>query len=372
MKFISNKSALNYAINIAQKAIATKATLEILEYVLVMSDETGLKLRSNNFQISIEATVEDAKIEKHGAVCLEAKIFGDIIKNLPDGDVEIEVLENFETVIKASKSKFKIKGLDGKDFPNMRTLNDGVVFALDVEEYNDMIKKTSFSVAKDDAKPVITGELFNVKNKKINVVSLDGFRISHIFRDIDTEGEFEVVIPGIALNEVSKILNQNTDEKLQVMIADDYIEFKTDRFRLITSLINGDFFKYETMFVDTYTTKITLSRQELEQALRRTIIVANEKNMRNPVIFNIKDENIAITSNGNIADFYEEVACEKDGENLKIGFNPKFILDALVVMDDDTIEISFNNQFNPCIIRGVEYKNCEYIVLPLRIEDKDL
>ncbi len=369
MKFVCTKDALNYAINVAQKAVATKATLQILEYVLLLADETGLKMRSNNFQISIETNLEDVKIEKQGSVCLEAKIFGDIIKNLPDGEVEIECLETFETVIKASKSKFKIKGLDGKDFPNMRSLNDGASFELNVEDYNDMIKKTSFSVAKDDAKPVITGELFSVKDKKINVVSLDGFRISHVFREIDSDGNFEVVIPGIALNEVSKILPMSQDEKLKVLISNDYIEFKTDKFRLVTSLINGDFLKYETMFIDTYTTKIKVVRNELERALRRTIIVANDNKKRSPVKFNIKNENIIITSNGNIADFYEEVACEQEGDNFEIAFNPKFVLDAITVMDDENIEISFNNQFNPCIIRGVEYKDCEYLVLPLRIKE---
>ncbi len=141
MKFICTKDALNYAINIAQKAVATKATLEILEYILVIADETGLKLRSNNLQLAIETPIPNATVERKGYICLEARMFGEIVKNLPSGDVEVDVLETFEAVIKASKSKFKLKGLDGKDFPIMRSIENGVSFDINVETYNDMIKK---------------------------------------------------------------------------------------------------------------------------------------------------------------------------------------------------------------------------------------
>ncbi len=369
MKIRCKKEDLNHAINIAQKAVATKATLEILEYILVIATKDGVKLRTNNFQIAIESEVSNVEVVEEGSVCLEARMFGEIVKNLPNGDVELECLENFETTIKASKSKFKIKGIDGVDFPSMRTVENGVNFELNVEEYNDMIKKTSFSVAKDDAKPVITGELFKIQNNKINVVSLDGFRISHVQKEIETDGEFEVVIPGTALNEVSKILPQNQDEKLKILISEDFIEFKADKFKLVTSLLNGDFLKYETMFIDTYATKITINRQDLERALRRTMIISQESKRRNPVKFNIKNDNVILTSNGNICDFYEEVSCNQEGENFEIAFNPKFILDAITVMDDETVAISFNNQFNPCIIRGVETKDCEYLILPLRIKE---
>ncbi len=367
MKFICTKDALNYAINIAQKAVATKATLEILEYIHVIADDNGLKLRSNNLQLAIETPISNATVERKGSICLEARMFGEIVKNLPSGDVEVDVLETFEAVIKASKSKFKLKGLDGKDFPNMRSIENGVSFDINVETYNDMIKKTSFSVAKDDAKPVITGELFSVKNKTINVVSLDGFRVSHVFNTIENDGEFEVVIPGTALNEVSKILPTNPEEQVTIVLSSDYIEFRSSKFRLVTSLINGDFLKYETMFIDTYSTKIVINRQEFERTLRRTMIISQETKKRNPVRFNIKNGNIIITSNGSLVDFYEEISCDQDGDDIEIGFNPKFILDAITVMDDETVEVSFNGQLNPCIIRGVENKDCEYLVLPLRL-----
>ncbi len=368
MKFTCAKDSLNQAINIAQKAVANKATLEILEYILLIADETGLKLRSNNLQIAIETVVEDVQIEQTGSVCLESRMFGEIVKNLPNGTVEIAIDEAFEATIKASKSKFKLKGLDGKDFPKMREVGEELGFELKVEDFNDMIRKTSFSVAKDDAKPVITGELFSVKNKKINVVSLDGFRISHVSREIETDGEFEVVIPGTALNEVSKILPTNPEEKLTILLNNEHIKFKNDKFILVTSLINGDFLKYETMFIDTYLTQITISRQEFERALRRTMIISQESKSRTPVKFNIKDDNIILTSNGNIVDFYEEVPCNQAGENMEIGFNPKYILEAISVMEDDKVQVSFNGQLNPCIIRGVEKKDCEYLVLPLRLQ----
>lgn len=369
MKFTCTKDVLNSAISIAQKAVTNKVALEILEYILLIADKDGLKVRSNNLQIAIESIITDINIITEGSICIEARMFGEIVKNLPDGEVEIEVLDTFETIIKASKSKFKLKGLDGKDFPHMREVDNGVKFELSVGEYNDIIKKTSFSVAKDDAKPVITGELFNVKDKKINVVSLDGFRISHVFRDIDNDGDFEVIIPGTALNEVSKILPSMQEEKITIHLSKNNIEFIGGNFKLVTSLISGDFLKYETMFIDTYTTKILIKRQQFELALRRTMIISQESKKRNPVKFNIENDMIILTSNGNIADFYEEVQCNQEGENCDIGFNPKFILDAITAMEDETVEISFNGQLNPCIIRGIENKNCEYLILPLRIKE---
>ncbi len=368
MKFICSKDALNQAINIAQKAVANKATLEILEYILLVADETGLKLRSNNLQLAIETIVSDVKVEKTGYVCLESRMFGEIVKNLPSGDVEINVEETFEATIKASKSKFKLKGLDGVDFPKMREVGEEISFDLNVEDFNDMIRKTSFSVAKDDAKPVITGELFSVKDKKINVVSLDGFRISHVSRNIEAEGEFDVVIPGTALNEVNKILPSNPEEKLTISLNNEHIKFKSDKFILVTSLISGDFLKYETMFIDTYLTRIIINRQEFERALRRTLIISQENKSRTPVKFNIKDDNIILTSNGSIVDFYEEVPVDQSGENMEIGFNPKYILEAISVMEDEQVQITFNGQLNPCIIRGVEKNDCEYLVLPLRLQ----
>lgn len=367
MKISCLKSVLNNNINIVSKAVSSKTTLPILEYILFVADDNGFRLLANDLKLAIETSNIESIIHRKGVVALEAKMFSEIARKLPDGEVTIEVNDDCETLITCNRSKFTIKGLPGEDFPMLPNVDSPSMFRTNAEQLKDMIKRTVFSVAQDETKPVLTGELLEVNNGYINFVAVDGFRISYIYTPTENNNDISIVIPAQSLKNISSILPSDKDCNIDLHYSENHVMFITDEFKLVSRLLSGEFIKYKQIFNDEYTTKITIDKSNLKSSLERALLVAKDTK-RTPVKFEIRDSELIITSNTEIGECYEEVAIQTEGNVLEIAFNPTYILDTLNAITDEDIVIQFTTPLSPCIIRGVEESDYKYLVLPLRLK----
>lgn len=370
MKITCNKDDLIANINIVSKAVSTKSTMEILGCILLTADKEGFRLTANDLEIGIETSNIKVDIEETGAVALEAKFFSEIIRNLPEENVLIEVNEKNVTKIKSGKTEFKILGRNADEFPALTKIEKENKYKINPIIFRNMIRQTVFSVSVDDSKPVLTGELLEIKKNVFNIVSIDGFRVSFRKTDIKNDlNEINVVVPAKALSEISKILTDKEDSIFNIYFTNNQVLFELESCVMIARLLEGEFIKYEQIFTEDYTTKIDIDKLNFLRSLERASLISKD-NKKTPVKLKIeKTGNVIITSNTDISNSYEELQAEFEGKELTIAFNPRYLIEALRVIDDDVISIQFMTDLSPCIIKGINDDSYKYLILPLKIKN---
>ena len=363
MKLVCSKSNLLNGVQIVSKAVPNKTTMSILECILVDATEDRIKLIANDMELGIETIIEGEIIEK-GQIALDAKILLEIMRKLPDNEVTISVDSSFKTNITCEKAKFTIIGKSGEDFsylPSIERIDSIVVSQFTLKE---VVRQTIFSIADNDNNKLMTGELFEIDGDTLKVVSLDGHRIS--IRKIELKDNYpsrRVVVPGKTLNEISKILSGDTDKYVSIFFTGKHIVFEFDKTVVVSRLIEGEYFKIEQMLSSDYETKVTINKKELLDCIDRATLLVKEGDKK-PVIINITDGVMELKINSTVGSMNEEIDIKKQGKDLMIGFNPKFMIDALKVIDDEEIDIYLVNPKAPCFIRDIKEKYI-YLILPV-------
>lgn len=366
MKIVCSKTDLLDGVNTVLKAVSSRTTLPILQCILLQATNDNFRLVGNDLELGIESKVT-AEITETGSVALEARMFADIVKKLPDSDIVITVDENNLTTITCEKSKFTISGQPGSEFIHLPEVPKDQSFSLSQLALKEMIRQTIFSIAVEEIRPIFTGELLECKENVLNMVSVDGYRVSIRKMQLEKSMEdFKLVIPGKTLNEISKILYSDDESFINVYYTDKHVLFEVEHSLIVSRLLDGDFPKYDQMFSKDYETLMTVSRRELINALERAALVARESK-KNPIKMNIDGDVLVITSNTEIGNVYEEITIEREGASLEIAFNPKYLIDALKAIDDDHVNFQFTSALNPCIIKQTEGDDYKYLVLPIRI-----
>ncbi len=371
------KSVLLEKLQIVLKAVSAKSTVPILECVLlnaVKEIDQGteyLRLRSYDNEMGIETKNISCDIIEPGAIALDAKMFLEIIRHLPEGTVSISSDSKNVTIIKCQKSEFKILGQFGDEFPQLPVVNKNKSYRIDETILKDMVKRTIFSVSLDEQRPAMMGELIEINNNELRVVAVDGFRVSYCYQDLPFKMEYDedmsVIIPAKTLSEICKI-SADTNGELTLFLDDSFALFEFDSFLLVSRVINGEFIKYEPYFITESQTVLTVRRQILIGAIERaTLISYKDSTKKNPVKLQIKDNVVTISSNAENGTVFDELDAEVDGSDIEIAFNPRFLLDALKALDEDTILVNFTTNLSPCIIKGAESDYYKYLVLPLRV-----
>ena len=363
MKFICSKSELLNGLSVVSKAVPSKTTMTILECILVDCTQGAIKLTANDMELGIETTVA-GMIEEPGVIALDAKIFLEIVRKLPDNNITITSDNNFLTVITCEKAKFNISGKSGEDFSYLPDIerNDSIV----VSQFTlkEVIRQTIFSIADNDNNRLMTGELFEINGDELKVVSLDGHRIS--IRKIQLKNSYnpkKVVIPGKTLNEISKILSGETDRDVSIFFTDNHVVFEFDSTTVVSRLIEGEYFRIDQMLSSDYETKVTINKKEFLSCIDRATLLVKEGEKK-PIIINITDGSMELKINSAIGSMNEQIDIEKAGKDLMIGFNPRFLIDALRVIDDEQITIYLVNPKAPCFIRNDE-NSYIYLILPV-------
>ena len=366
MKLTCSRDALLSGINIVSKAVSNRTTLPILECILLKTYDDGFKMTGNDLELGIKTALINADIDEHGSVALEAKLFSDIIRRVDGETVHISCDNNNGVVLSCGKSEFKIMGQSGDDFPEIPTVEQSFAYTLKQKDLREMITETIFSIALDESKPQLTGELIEIKDTNINIVAVDGYRISYKRATVsETDRPVKVIVPGKTLKEVSKILSQD-DENVDLYITDKHILFDLQGNIIVSRLIDGDFIKYDQTFTEEFKTRTIVDRADLISSLERASLVSRDAR-KVPVKIDIQKDKMVITSQTEMGTAYEEVPIDAVGDTLKIAFNPKYLIDALRVIEDEKISIQFNTALSPCIIKPEEGDIYKYLVLPLRI-----
>ena len=363
MKLICSKNELLKSVNISLKAVPSKTTMPILECILIDASASEIKFTTNDMELGIETKVKGI-IEEKGIIALDAKIFSDIIRKLPDNDVIIQTDANLNTTITCEKAKFTIPGKEGDDFAYLPVIEKNEGIELSQFTLKEVIRQTIFSIAANENNKLMTGELFEIKNNILKVVSLDGHRIA--IRKIELKESYsdkKVVVPGKTLNEISKILSGEVEDLVRIFFTDNHIVFEFDDTIVVSRLIEGEYFRIDQMLSSDYETKVCINKREFLDCIDRATLFVKESDKK-PIIINIEDESMQLSINSQIGSMKEDIDIEKEGKDIMIGFNPKFLIDALKVIDDEQISIFLVNPKAPCFIKD-EKESYIYLILPV-------
>ena len=347
MKLICSKSNLLHGVNIVSKAVPTRTTMAILECILIDASANEIKLTANDMELGIETKIE-GEIAERGIIALDAKIFSEIVRKLPDSE----------------KAKFNIVGKSGDDFSYIPFIERNECISISQFTLKEVIRQTIFSIADNDNNKLMTGELFEIEENQLKVVSLDGHRIS--IRNIELKNNYDhkkVVVPGKTLQEVSKILPGSAEEEVNIFLSENHIVFEFDDTTVVSRLIEGEYFKIEQMLSSDYDTKVKINKRELLDCIDRATLLVKEGDKK-PIIMNITDGNMELKINSFIGSMNEDIDITKEGKDILIGFNPKFFIDALRVIDEEEVSLYMVNPKAPCFIKDDEGKFI-YLILPV-------
>ena len=365
MKIICSKSSLLKSVSIALKAVPSKTTMPILECILMDATTNQIKFTTNDMELGIETIVEGI-IEEKGKVALDAKIFYEIIRRLPDNDITIKTDDKYAATITCEKAKFNIPGKSGEDFAYLPMIEKDEPLTISQYTLKEMIRQTIFSIAVNENNKLMTGELFEIKNNCLKVVSLDGHRIA--IRKMPLKKDYsdrKVVVPGKTLSEVSKILSGEVNDQVSIYLTKKHILFEFDQTMVVSRLIEGEYFRIDQMLSSDYETKLKINKKEFLDCIDRATLLVREVDKK-PIIINITDDDMELRIDSAMGSMNEEIDIEKEGKDIMIGFNPKFLIDALRVIDDETVTIYLVNPKAPCFIRDDE-ENYTYLILPVNI-----
>ena len=371
MKIICEKEKLLKAINSVVKGASSKTTMPILEGILIQTNDNEIKLTTYDLEIGIEYIIQ-SKVEEQGNTVVNAIMFSEIIRKLPDTEIIITLNDKNLLVIECEGSLYKLATMNPEEFPELPKINVENSVELEQKILKSMIRKTIFGVSLEENKPVFTGCLFEINNNKLNVVAVDGFRLAWTSNFLEkNNNDFKAVIPGKTLNEVNKIILDSFDF-IKIGISKNQALFEMENCKVVTRLLDGEFLNYKNVIPKEWETKIRANKRELQECFERISLISastTEREKKYPVKISVEVGKITISCTNQTGDAKEELYLETEGKNLEIGFNPKYFLDALKVIDDEEIYIELGSSISPCIIKPIENEDYTYMILPIRMKE---
>ena len=363
MKIICSKLNLVKGVGIVSKAVPSKTTMPILECILIDATTDIIKFTANDMELGIETIVE-GEIVKKGMIAIDARIFSEIVRKLPENEVTIETDDNLQTTITCEKAKFNISSKEGDEFSYIPYVEKNETITLSQFCLKEIIRQTIFSIADNDSNKLMSGELFQIDGNMLRVVSLDGHRISIRKTELkESYGPRKVVVPGKTLMEVSKILSGEIESEVNISFTNNHIVFEFDNTVVVSRLIEGEYFRIDQMLSSDYETKLKINKKELLNCIDRATLLVKEGDKK-PIIINIMDEVMELKIKSQIGTMDEEIFITKEGKDLLIGFNPKFLIDALRVIEDEEVTLYLMNPKAPCFIKD-DKESYVYLILPV-------
>lgn len=365
MKFICSQKQLASAINTVQKAVSAKTTLPILKGILLETLGQKLKLVGTDLEIGIEQTI-DAEILSEGSIVISSKILGDMIRKLPDAEVEFQIDQDYNTVIRCENSEFTLIGQPAVEFPELPVVEEEYSYQISQDLFKNMIRQTVFATALDETRPILTGVLMEIAESNMNMVALDGYRLAFRQGTIKSHENSKAVIPGKTLSEIYRIISDEDTADVEIFFTDKHVLFQLKDIKVISRLLEGEFINYKQILPKEYKSRVKVNTRNLLDSMERASLLAKE-GKNNLVKFSIKDERMTITSNAEIGRVHETLNIELEGQDLDIGFNSKYFLDVLKIIDSEEIYLEFITNVSPCIVKPTDTQNYTYLILPVRL-----
>ena len=363
MRFTCDKTNISVALQTVTKALSSKTTIPVLDGIYIEVQDNKVKLICSDSSITIQ-TFFSAVVDTPGKVLVPGRLFYEIIRKCPDGEIEF-LLEETGVKISTLKSVTKVVTMDVSQYPLLPSFLADMTTNLNNGSFKQMVKGCIFAVA-DEAnaiKPILTGVSCEFKDNEIRFVALDGFRLALLKGEISAD-EGQAIIPGRSLDEISKILD-NDEENCEFSISDTYVKVIYNDTTIIVRVLDGEYFHYENILPKDYKIRAKVKKHDLYSAIDRASLMARE-GKDNLLKFSIDKDQLIITSNSQVGDVKEEVDIWQEGGPLKIAFNAKFLMDALKNIDDEEIYMDFNTQTTPCTFKPINGEKFLYLFSPVR------
>jgi DNA polymerase III subunit beta len=376
MKFIIQKNYLVQSVQDVMKAVSSRTTIPILTGIKIVATEEGVTLTGSDSDISIESFIpteeagdEIVEIKETGSIVLQARFFSEIVKKLPEDTVEIEVQNNFLTIIRSGKSEFNLNGLDAEEYPRLPQIEEENVFRIPGDLLKNMIRQTVFAVSTSETRPILTGVNWRLEHNELTCIATDSHRLAMRKATIETEnrGSYNVVIPGKSLNELSKILDDSND-LVEIVITEHQVLFKTKHLLFFSRLLEGNYPDTTRLIPTDSKTDVVVTTKDFLQAIDRASLLAKEGRNNVVKLSTLPGGIIEISSNTpEIGKVVEEVQSHSiEGEELKISFSAKYMMDALKALEGSEIKISFTGAMRPFLIRNLDDDTSLQLILPVR------
>lgn len=376
MKFIIQRDRLIQSVNEVMKAVTSRTTIPILTGIKLTADSEGLTLTGSDSDISIQSFIpveedehEIVEVKESGAIVLNARFFGEIIKKLPMETVEIEVHNNFQTTIRSGKAEFNLNGLDAEEYPHLPLIEEENIIKIPADLLKSLIRQTVFAVSTSETRPVLTGVKLEVQNEELTCIATDSHRLA--MRKAPVESKLtdatSVVIPGKSLNELSKILDDN-NEIIEMVITENQVLFKAKNLLFFSRLLEGNYPDTSRLIPSESKTDVIVHAKEFLKAIDRASLLAREGRNNVVKLSTLPGGVIEVSSNTpEIGKVVEEVQAELiEGEELKISFSAKFVMDALKALEGTDIKINFTGAMRPFVIRSIHDDTMLQLILPVR------
>ena len=366
MNILCNKVELIEAVGNVQRAVSTKASLPALEGIYMRAQGSTLYLAGFDMELGISTTIP-AQVNKPGEIVLSARMFGDIVRKMPGDIISIQIDEKYNTIIRGDVTEFAIVGMSAADYPDIPKVEDGAAVNLSQAVLKSMIRQTIFAVAApNDPRPIYTGTLFEMLPDELRLVSVDGYRLAMRSEPMKNEEDMSFVVPGKTLQEVLKLL-KDEEKPCSLIVGRRHIIFEIDGYAVISRLLDGEFMAYDKIITPDVSTTVVVNTRSFIDAVDRVSLVINDR-LKSPLVCEFRDGSIGVSCTTPLGSANDAIPASIDGNEEEMGFNSRFLLDALKNSETDEVKVLLNGALKPMKILPCEGNGFLFLVLPVRLK----
>lgn len=366
MKIVCSTETLSQACQNVQRAVSTKTSIPAIEGILLKAENGRLYLTGYDLEVGINTSIE-AKVEQDGSIILNARYLCDIIRRLPDEEVEIEADARQLCYIRSGETNYSLNGISAEEYPELPSVTGGAPVIIDQGILKNMIRQTIFAVADNNSNVVYTGIKFEIEKNQIKLIAVDGVRLAIRTEEIDYDGEeLSFIVPGKTLSEVMKLIDEE-EADVSLGVGKRHIVFEVNGYSIVSRLLEGEFLDYKSAVPASFATTVRVSTKTLMSSIDRTSLLITDR-LKSPVRCIFDDNTIKISSITSLGTANDKISAQIDGERIEIGFNNRFLIEALRVCDTDEVLIKLNSPVSPIIILPPEGENFLFLVLPVRLK----
>ncbi|MDO4564460.1 MAG: DNA polymerase III subunit beta [Clostridia bacterium] len=363
MRFYVDCNELISAVLSVIKALPLRTTLPALEGIYVVAEREGVRLLCSDLMMQKECFIP-ATVEEEGSCVVPGKLFSELIRKMPDSILELN-MQSTVLVISGGRTRNQLQCIEFDEFPIMSFSGDHISVKMDRLDFKNMINQTSFAIATDDSKPMLTGAFTEFDGNRITMVATDSYQLALKHIEVNEElPQKSTIIPGKTVNELGRMMDETQDD-VNLLLSKTHIRLDLGHTALVARLLDGNYIDYKRLLPKESKTKVSINREELINSIERAQLVAKEGN--NNILMSFEGDKLTITAESFIGSINDEIEVKLIGEDIKIAFNPKFCLNILKCIPDETVYFEFNSSISPCVIRPVRGESYYYLIVPMRI-----
>lgn len=367
MNIVCDKSLLCDALDGVSKAVTTRSAIPVLEGVLLKAEGFQLHLTGYDLEMGITTTIE-ANVRQPGEIVLNAKLLSDMVHRMPASDISLLVDDSGKCTVQGGVAQFEIQTMSASDYPDLPNTGAERTLTMKTGMLKDMIDRTLYAVSQDDRKPAHTGELFEITPDKLTIVALDGYRLAIVERPVEATKDIRIIVPAKTMTEVNRLLPNDENEDVHICANRRYVVFMAGGYTIMSRLIEGEFLNYKNVIPDGWRTRVTLETKPCMDTIERASLIITER-LKNPLRVSFSDGRVVVRCQTNLGRVMDEFDANIDGDAVEIGFNNRYLLDALRNARADKVVMEISGPLSPVKVLPESGSDFIYLVLPVRFKN---